>query len=167
MSWSAESRVAELGLVIPDYANPPYGLRYATMKAFHRTGRTLTISGMTPEDRQGNKVHPGRVGDTVTLEEGYEAARYAAINVLGLIRFAVGSLDEVSAFVQTLAFAVVTPEFTDVNLVTNGATDLFVEVFGEEIGRSTYAGIGVSSLSGGNVFEMVTVVETRSGADEG
>ncbi len=93
---------------------------------------------------------------------GKSTSLYAAINVLGLIRFAVGSLDEVTAIVQTLAFAVVTPEFTDVNLVTNGATDLFVEVFGDEVGRSTYAGIGVSSLSGNNVFEMVTVVETRT-----
>ncbi|MBB2975376.1 hypothetical protein FHX49_000942 [Microbacterium endophyticum] len=166
MVWSAEQRVKEMGLVIPDYANPPYGERYATMKAFHRTGRTLTISGITPEDRQGNKVHPGRVGDTVTLEEGYAAARYAAINVLGLIRFAVGSLDEVSAFVRTLTFVVVTPEFSDVNLVTNGAADLFVEVFGDTIGRSTSAGIGVMNLSGGNVFEMVTVVETKTSVDD-
>lgn len=166
MEWSAEARVREMGLVIPDYANPPYGERYATMKAFHHLGRTLTISGITPEDRRGVKVNPGRVGDTVTLEQGYEAARYAAINVLGLIRFAVGSLDEVAAFIRTLTFVVVTPEFTDVNLVTNGAADLFVEVFGDRIGRSTSAGIGVSSLSGGNVFEMVTTVQTRTPAAE-
>ncbi|MFG6446203.1 RidA family protein [Microbacterium sp. P07] len=166
MTWSAERRVAEMGLVIPDYANPPYGERYATMKAFHHLGRVLTISGITPEDRQGNKVHPGRVGDTVTLDEGYAAARYAAINVLGLIRFAVGSLDEVTGFIRTLTFVVVAPEFTDVNLVTNGAADLFVEVFGDEIGRSTSAGIGVSSLSGGNVFEMIAEVETRTPFEE-
>ncbi|KZE42368.1 RidA family protein [Microbacterium sp. T32] len=166
MAWSAEQRVKEMGLVIPDYSDPPYGERYATMKAFHHLGRTLTISGITPEDRQGNKVHPGRVGETVTLEQGYEAARYAAINVLGLIRFAVGSLDEVSAFIRTLTFVCVAPDFTDVNLVTNGAADLFVEVFGPRIGRSTSAGIGVTSLSGNNVFEMITVVETRHPAPE-
>lgn len=164
MTVSAEQRVREMGLVIPDYANPPYGERYATMKAFHHVGRTLTLSGITPEDRQGNKVHPGRVGQTVTVEEGYAAARYAAINVLGLIRFAVGSLDEVTGFIRTLTFVCVDPDFWDVNLVTNGAADLFVEVFGDAIGRSTSAGIGVTSLSGGNVFEMVTVVETRSPA---
>lgn len=163
---SAEERVRELGLVIPDYANPPYGERYATMKAFHHLGRHLTISGITPEDRQGNKVFPGRVGETVTLEQGYQAARYAAINVLGLIRFAVGSLDEVTGFISTLTFVCVSPDFTDVNLVTNGAADLFVEVFGDRIGRSTSAGIGVTSLSGNNVFEMITSVETRHPAPE-
>ncbi|MGA1838739.1 RidA family protein [Herbiconiux sp. 11R-BC] len=159
---TAEQRAAELGLVIPDYANPPYGTRYGTMKAFHRSGRTLTLSGITPEDRQGNKVFPGRVGSTVTLEEGYQAARYAAVNVLGLIRYAVGSLDEITGFVRTLTCVVVTPEFTDVNLVTNGAADLFMEVFGDPIGRSTSMGLGVNTLSGGNVFEMTAVLETRS-----
>ena len=158
----AERRAAQLGLVIPDYANPPYGERYGTMKAFHRSGRTLTLSGITPEDRAGNKVFPGRVGSTVTLEEGYQAARYAAINVLGLIRHAVGSLDEVTGFVRTLTCVVVTPEFTDVNLVTNGAADLFMQVFGDPVGRATSMGLGVNTLSGGNVFEMTAVVETRS-----
>lgn len=166
MAVTAEQRAARLGLVIPDYANPPYGTRYGTMKAFHRSGRTLTLSGITPEDRAGNKVFPGRVGSTVTLEEGYAAARYAAINVLGLIRYAVGSLDEVTGFVQTLTCVVVTPEFTDVNLVTNGAADLFMEVFGDPIGRSTSMGLGVNTLSGGNSFEMTTVVRTRSADEE-
>ncbi|MEU8021925.1 MULTISPECIES: RidA family protein [Micromonospora] len=160
-----EQRVAELGLVIPDYADPPYGERYGAMKPFHRSGRTLTLGGMTPEDRQGNKVFPGRVGATVTPEQGYEAARYTAVNVLGLIRFAVGSLDEVTSFVRTLCLVVTTPEFSDVNLVANGANDLFVEVFGDRVGRATSASVGVLSLSGGNVFEILTVVETRGAAD--
>lgn len=165
MTASAEARVAELGLVLPDYSDPPYGERYGAMKPFHRSGRTLTISGMTPEDRQGTKVFPGRVGEDVTLEQAYQAARYAAINVLGLIRYAVGSLDEVTGFVQTLTCVAVAPHFTDVNLVTNGASDLFVEVFGDRIGRATSMGIGVVSLSGGNVFELTAVVETREGAE--
>lgn len=163
---SAEARAAALGLQIPDYANPPYGERYATMKAYHHLGHVLTISGMTPENRQGVKVFPGTVGDTVTQEQAYQAARYTAVNVLGLFRYAVGSLDEVVGFIRTLTFVVVAPGFTDVNLVTNGAADLFVEVFGDTIGRSTSAGIGVSGLSGGNVFEMVAEVQTRRPAEE-
>lgn len=163
---SAEQRVKELGLVIPDYADPPYGLRYAPMKAYHRKGHILTLSGMTPEDRRGNKVHPGRVGESVTREQAYEAARYAAINMLGMIRFAVGSLDDVRGFVSTLCCVATVPEFTDVNLVTNGAADLFVEVFGDDIGRSPSMGLGVVSLSGGNVFELTAIVETHSSSDD-
>lgn len=165
MSWSAEARVAELGLEIPDYAEPPYGERYAAMSAFRRSGRILSLGSMTPEDRSGNRVHPGRVGVDVTLEEGYAAARYAAVNVLGLIRYALGSLDEVTGFVRTLTFVAVGGGFTDINKVTNGAADLWVEVFGDRVGRSTSAGIGVTSLSGGNVFEIIASVQTRSSAD--
>ena len=164
MSWSAEARVRQLRLQIPDYTNPPYGERYAGMSAFRRAGRILTLGSMTPEDRRGNKIHPGRVGVDVTLEQGYEAARYAAINVLGLIRHAVGSLDEVTGFVRTLTFVAVGGGFTDINKVTNGAADLWVEVFGERLGRSTSAGIGVTSLSGGNVFEITASVQTRTSA---
>ena len=51
------------------------------------------------------------------------------------------------------------------NQVTNGAADLWVEVFGDIVGRSTSAGIGVTSLSGGNVFEITASVQTRSSAD--
>jgi hypothetical protein len=157
-----EERVRELGLVIPDYANPPYGERYGRMKGYHRAGRIITISGMTPENREGVKVYPGRVGANVTVEQGYEAARAAAISVLGLIRYAAGSLDEVSAIVNTRCFVVTTMEFSDVNLVTNGAADLFIQVFGPVIGRTTSAGIGVMSLSGGNCFEMLTTIETKT-----
>lgn len=160
--WSAERRVAELGLVIPDYSNPPYGERYGPHKAFHRAGRRLTIGGMTPEDRQGDKVFPGRVGADLTADQGYQAARYTAINVLGLIRHAVGSLDEVLCFERRMCFVVTTPEFTDVNLVGNGAHDLFLDVFGDPAARSAGADIGVMSLSGNNCFEMVVTVETRT-----
>ena len=159
---TAEQRVAALGLDIPDYANPPYGERYGAMKAFHISGRIVTLSGMTPESRDGVMLHPGRIGADVTVEQGYAAARYAAMSVLGLIRSALGSLDEVSAIVNALCFTVTTPEFADVNLVCNGATDLLIEVFGPEVGRTTSAGIGVMSLSRGNCFEMWTTVEART-----
>ncbi|CAN5193195.1 RidA family protein [soil metagenome] len=158
----AEQRAAQLGLAIPDYADPPYGVRYGQMKPFHRAGRILTISGMTPETRAGVKVAPGRVGLDVSVDEGYAAARAAAINVLGLIRYAVGSLDEVTAIVSTLCFVVTTIEFSDTNLVANGAGDLFLDVFGDVVGRATSASVGVMNLSGGNCFEICTTIETRS-----
>lgn len=161
---SPEQRATELGLVIPNYANPPYGQRYGTLKSFHRSGRILTLSGMTPEDRAGTKLHPGRIGADVTPQQGREAARMAGCNVLGLIRYALGSLDEVTAIVQTLCYVVTTEAFTEVHDVSNGANDLFAEVFGDGVGRMTSATIGVVNLSGGNVFEIVTVVETRSAA---
>ncbi len=162
---SPEARVRELGLQIPDYSDPPYGGRYGTMKPFHRAGQLVTLSGLTPETRDGTMLHPGRLGNGPTdlsIEQGYAAARFTATNLLGLIRLAIGSLDEVCCLVSTLCFVVTTPDFTGVNKVTMGASDLLVDVFGDAAGRATSAGIGVMSLSRGNCYEMIATVESRT-----
>jgi hypothetical protein len=165
-AMSPEARVLELGLRIPDYADPPYGGRYGTMKPFHRSGRLLMLSGLTPETRDGTMLHPGRLGRDVSVEQGYAAARLTAVNLFGLIRLALGSLDEVASFVSTLDFVVTTEDFTDAHLVSAGAADLFVEVFGAEVGRANRATIGAMSLSRGNCFEIWTTVECRTAAPE-
>ncbi len=92
-----EQRVAELGLEIPDYTDPPYGGRYGSgLKAFHRTGDLVELSGITPEDRAGNRLHPGVIGADISVVEAREAAVLTATQALGLIRLAVGSLDNVA-----------------------------------------------------------------------
>jgi hypothetical protein len=151
---SAEARVLELGLEIPDYANPPYGGRYGKMKAFHRMGSFVEMSGITPETRSGERLFPGSLGVDVTTEQGYEAARMTAINTLGMIRYAIGSLDNVVALSRALCFVVCPPGYEDLHLVSNGANDLFLDVFGPEIGAAGRASIGSTSLSRGNCFEL-------------
>ncbi|AWB88606.1 RidA family protein [Homoserinimonas hongtaonis] len=163
---TAEERVAALGLEIPDYVNPPYGGRYGAMKAFHHTGKLLMLSGMTPEGRDGVMLNPGRIGDDVSSDEGYAAGRKTAISVLGLIRLALGSLDEVESMARTVCYGVTTPDYLDVNIAGNGANDLFLEVFGPVAGRVASASIGVMSLSRGNSFEIVATVETKRDASE-
>jgi enamine deaminase RidA (YjgF/YER057c/UK114 family) len=155
---SAENRVVELGLAIPDYADPPYGGRYGTVKPFHREGNLLLLSGITPEDRAGNRLHPGRFGEKHTVEQGREAARQTAINALGLIRLAVGSLDKVTAMGRNLCFLRTTGDFEDLHLVSDGMSQLFVDVFGPVAGVAGRASIGVSALSRSNCFELYTEV---------
>jgi hypothetical protein len=157
----AEARTAALGLAIPDYADPPYGGRYGTVKPFHRAGSMLMLSGVTPEDRAGNRLHPGRFGEDLTVEQGYAAARMAAVNALGLIRLAVGSLDRVTAIGRNLCFLRSTDDFEDLHLVSNGATDLFIEVFGPVAGLGGRASIGVAALSRRNCFELWTDLEVQ------
>ncbi|MFE2431939.1 RidA family protein [Streptomyces sp. NPDC059373] len=159
---SAEARVRELGLELPDYADPPYGGRYGTVKAFHRTGDLLFLSGFTPEDRQGRILHPGRLGKDLTVAQGQEAARAAAINALGGIRLALGSLDRVTAVVRALCFVVTTEEFEDLHLIASGATDLLVDVFGPGIGVGGRATIGAMQLARRNCFELWLTVEATS-----
>lgn len=158
---TAELRVLELGLAIPNYANPPYGGRFGSVKAFHRIGDHVMLSGATPEDRVGNRLHPGRVGADLSVEQGYEAARMAAVNALGLMRLALGSLDNVAGIGRNLCFVRATDDFTEHHLVSNGATDLFIEVFGREIGIAGRASVGVASLSNDACFELWTELEAR------
>jgi enamine deaminase RidA (YjgF/YER057c/UK114 family) len=159
MTIGAEARAEELGLAIPDYTNPPYGGRYGKVKPFHLAGKVLMLSGVTPEDRAGNRLHPGRFGADLTVEQGYEAARMAAANALGLIRLAVGSLDRVVAIGRNLCFLRTTDDFEDLHLVSNGMSDLFIDVFGPTAGLGGRASIGVSALSRQNCFELWTDVE--------
>lgn len=158
-SPSAEARVTELGLTVPDYSSPIYGGRYGSVKPFQRVGSLLMLSGVTPEDRAGNRLHPGRFGDDLTIEQGYEAARMSAVNALGLIRLAVGSLDRVASIGRNLCFLRTTDEFEDLHLVSDGVSDLFIEVFGRERGLGGRASIGVASLSRQNCFELWTDLE--------
>lgn len=151
---SAENRVRELGLEIPDYANPPYGRRYGPVKPFHRIGDLLELSGLTPESRAGDRLHPGTVGVDVTIEQGYQAARLTAIHTLGMIRYALGSLDEVVSLSRALCFVTCPPGFELLHEVSNGASDLFLDVFGDEAGAVGRASIGATALSRHNCFEL-------------
>jgi enamine deaminase RidA (YjgF/YER057c/UK114 family) len=155
-----DRRADELGLQIPDYGvTPYYGPSYGSMKAHHRVGSLLFLSGHVPERPDGTIVHPGRLGADVSVEQGYEAARLTAINCLAGIMFALGSLNRVASLVRSLNFVVCTPDFHDVHLVSSGATDLFRDVFGEERGLGGRATIGVMSLARNHCFENWLTVE--------
>jgi enamine deaminase RidA (YjgF/YER057c/UK114 family) len=159
-----EQRVLELGLAIPDYANPVYGGRYGTVKGFHRVDDLVLLSGVTPEDRDGNRLNPGRFGVDLSIEQGYAAARLSAINALGLMRLALGSLDEVKAIGRNLCFLRTNDEFEDLHLVSDGASELFIDVFGRAAGVAGRASIGVASLSRGNCFELWVELEAHPAA---
>jgi hypothetical protein len=162
MSHSPEQRAHELGLAIPDYANPPYGGRYGSaLKAFHRTGDLLELSGITPDSRDGVLLHPGVVGADVTVEQAREAARFTAVNALGMIRYALGSLDEVVALSRGLCFVLCPPGFERLNDVSNAASDLFLDVFGPVAGRMGRASIGATALTRTACFELWLSLECR------
>lgn len=158
-----EARVEELGLEIPDYAATGYpGVRYGSMKAYHRVGNVLYLSGHVPDLEDDIPLHPGRLGSEVTIEQGYEAARFTALHCLANIREALGDLNGVVGIVRSLNFVVCVPEFHEINEVSSGATDLFVEVFGEERGLGGRATIGVTSLAHNHCFETWLTVEVNS-----
>lgn len=156
---SSERVALEMGLDIPDFDRVGYyGADYGTMKPYHRAGNLLFLSGHVAQ-RGTEVILPGRLGQDLTVEQGYEAARLTAINVLGGIKQAMGSLDRVRAIVRSLNFVVCTPDFTEVHRVSSGLSDLFVEVFGRERGLGGRATIGVMALASANCFETWVTVE--------
>jgi enamine deaminase RidA (YjgF/YER057c/UK114 family) len=157
----AERRLSEMGIELPDFGPATYyGASYGKMKPFHRTGSLLFLSGHIPE-KDGQVIHPGRLGDTVMLHQGYEAARLTGVNCLAALKQALGSLDRVVAIVRTLNFVVCTPDFYDVHKVSSGLTDLLAEVLGPERGIGGRATIGVMSLARNNCFETWLTAEVR------
>src|SRR5579859_658186 len=148
---SISQKLTDLNIALPDAAAPA-----ANYVPFVQSGALLFISGQLPFD-QGQLIHKGRLGETVSLEDGYKAARQCAINIIAQIR-AAGGLEKVRRIVRLGGFVNSTADFTDQPKVVNGASDLFVEVFGDA-GRHARAAVGVPSLPLGVAVEVDAVVE--------
>ncbi|MEE8600676.1 RidA family protein [Euzebya tangerina] len=149
---SAEARLRELGIHLPD-ARPAAG----NYIPFRRHGDLLFLAG------QGADGHVGRVGDTMTLEEGQAAARAAGLNLLTQTRAALGTLDAVEEVVRVHGWVSCADGFTQIPAVVNGASDLFVEVFGDA-GRHARTAVGVWMLPLGFAVEVEMIVAVRDGA---
>lgn len=134
-----EQRLAELGIELPQPPDP-----VANYIGWRRAGDLLFLGGVVP-NVDGVQKYVGKVGSDLTVQEGYEAARLCALNHLAILKRALGDLDRVRHFVKMVGYINAAPGFTDMPDVLNGASDLFVEVFGEA-GRHSRAALGVASL---------------------
>lgn len=135
-----EDKLRGLGLGLPLAAAPA-----ANYVPFVVTGNLVIVSGQLPIQGGGVAVR-GRLGDTVSLEQGQAAARLCILNVLAQLKTATdGDLDRVRRCVRLGGFVSCTPEFIDHPKVINGASDLIVEVMGDA-GRHARAAVGCPSL---------------------
>jgi enamine deaminase RidA (YjgF/YER057c/UK114 family) len=150
-----DARLKEIGLVLPQPAKP-----VASYVPWVRSGQQVFISGqITMVD--GKPQFIGRVGDTLTLEDGMKAARICAINILAQLREACGSdLDRVVRIVKLVGFVAAAPEFPELPKVMNAASDLMAEVFGDA-GRHARSTIGVAALPLGVAVEIEAIAEVR------
>jgi enamine deaminase RidA (YjgF/YER057c/UK114 family) len=152
-----EAKLQALGLAIPDLeAQYRANLSGARFLSHYAVQNVLYLSGTTPM-HDGRPVYPGVVGHEVTLEQAYEAARYAVLNSLAAIKYALGDLDRVAHIVQLLGFVNSAPGFGDQPRVINGATDLLVELYGDR-GKPTRAAIGCQGLALNHSVEVVLTV---------
>lgn len=151
MTDTVEARLATLGIALPDAPNP-----VANYVPSSRTGNLLFISGQISKAADGS-ITKGQLGGGLSVEEGRNAARLCALNILAQARAALGSLDRIGQLVRLNGFVNAAPGFTDHPQVVNGASDLMVEVLGDK-GRHTRVAVGVSSLPLGCAVEIDAVI---------
>ena len=153
MTVSAERRLAELGLELPP-VRPPAG-------SFANSARTGNLVFVTaPPIRADGSPILGRLGQDMDEEAGYAAARETALYALAILREELGSLDRVRRLVKVNGVVNATPDFIGHTRVVNGASDLFVEVFGEA-GRHARLAVGYSSLPWNICLEIEVIAEAR------
>ena len=149
---SAEKKLKSLGIVLPPVSNPVANYVNAV-----QTGNLLFLSGKGPLAVEGKRPS-GKLGREFTIEEGYRHARSTALDLIAVMRAELGSLDRVKRIVKVLGMVNCVPEFADPPKVINGASDLFVEVFGDR-GRHARSAVGMNSLPMGIPVEIEMIVE--------
>ncbi len=146
-----QSRLSELGLVLPQVAAPA-----ANYVPYVVSGNTIFVAGQIPF-LNSEKMHMGRVGEDLTVEQGAEAAKACALNILAQINHAVdGDWKKVERCVKLGGFVNCTPDFTDHSLVINGASNLIGEILGDA-GKHARFAVGAPSLPLGVAVEIDAV----------
>jgi len=147
-----EARLAELGVVLPEPAAP-----VANYVPYVQSGQLVHVSGQISLGPDG--LVAGRLGETMDLAAGQEAARLCAINLIAQFKAACsGDLGRVRRVVKLGGFVNADPGFTDIPKVINGASDLIADVFGQA-GRHARSAVGVAVLPLGAAVEVDAVIE--------
>jgi len=150
-----EEKLKELGLSLPGARAAAGNYIPAT-----RSGNLVFLSGHGPVGPSGNIEIRGRLGADVTIEQGYEAAKLTALALLGSLKTEIGDLDKVTRILKVLGMVRCTEDFGQTPAVINGASDLFVELFGER-GRHARSAVGLYELPFQMAVEIEMVVEVR------
>jgi enamine deaminase RidA (YjgF/YER057c/UK114 family) len=153
-----EDRLAELGLELPRPFAPPPGVEFK-FDLVRVSGGVAYVSGHLPTDG-ADVLMQGKVGDELTVDQGYEAARLTGLAVLASLNQELGELDRVSGWVKALGLVNCAPGFSKTPAVINGFTDLILELWGEA-GRHARSAIGASELPFDVPVEVEAVVEVE------
>ena len=153
MSGKIDARLKELGIELPQATAP-----VANYVPYTVSGKLVVVSGQITL-LAGKAQYIGKLGRDISIEDGQQAARLCALNILAHLRHACdGDLDRVKRVLRLGGFVNCTADFTEMPQVVNGASDLMVEVFGDA-GRHARAAVGVNSLPGGVAVEVEAMFE--------
>jgi enamine deaminase RidA (YjgF/YER057c/UK114 family) len=147
-------RIADQGLELP---SPPVPV--AAYVPVVVAGNLAFVAGQVPIV-DGRVLHPGLLGGDVSIEQGYEGGRRAALQALSTLRAALGSFDGLRRIVHVTVYIAATPDFADHPKVANGASELLVAVLGEA-GKHARAAVGMSSLPLGACVEVAVTAEVE------
>ena len=150
-----DENIKNLGLNIPDL--PKALANYVPYKI---VGKTIYISGQAPV-QNGELIYKGKVGSDISIEEGIEAAKLCVINIIAALKTGLeGDWDKLDSFVKLTGFVNCQDNFTDQPKIINGASDMLVEIFGEQ-GRHTRVAVGSNALPLGIAVEIDAIVQLK------
>ena len=150
----AETKLKEKGIVLMTPSSP-----VANYVNVVRVGNMLYLAGKGPL-KADNTYITGKLGKDLTIEQGYEAARLAAIAHLAVLKNELGSLNKVKRIVKVLGMVNCTEDFKDQPKVINGYSDLMVEIFGDK-GKHARSAVGMASLPFNMAVEVEVIVEVE------
>jgi enamine deaminase RidA (YjgF/YER057c/UK114 family) len=153
-SW--EARVAELGIKVPDPLPASHLFRSVVVDG----GFAFTSGIVAVEGPPLRLVYAGCLGDDISVEDGQLSARGAMLSTLGNLRGALGTLDRIERFVRMTGYVRTTASFNQMPKVVDGASQLLIDIFGEELLCARTA-VGVMSLPGGASVEVDAIVRLR------
>jgi enamine deaminase RidA (YjgF/YER057c/UK114 family) len=154
---AVETRLRDLGITLPSPAAP-----VANYVPYRRSGNLLIVSGQLCIGPDGTIAdrHKGKLGGSVSIEQGREAAGFCVVNLLAQAKAALGDCDHITACLRLGGFIASTPDFTQQAQVMNGASDLMVAALGEA-GRHARSTIGVPVLPLDVAVEVEAIFEVR------
>ena len=152
-----EAKLIALGIELPPAPQPVANYVPTLM-----TGDLLFISGQVSKDATGHLIsgHVGVACGGITIEQGAQAAKLCALNILAQAKAALGSLDRIEQVLRLTGFVASYADFRDQPMVINGASDLMVAVLGDR-GRHTRSAVGVASLPMGATVEIDAIIKVR------
>lgn len=146
-------KLKQLGITLPPVATPA-----AAYVPYVQTGKLVFLSGHIA--KKDGKPWVGQFGKTMSTEEGKAAARAVAIDLMGTLQAAVGDLKRVKRIVKLMSLVNSTPDYTEQHLVTNGASELLGQVFGEQ-GAHARSAFGVAQIPMGACVEIELIAEVE------
>ena len=150
-----DENIKNLGLNIPDL--PKALANYVPYKLI---GKTIYISGQAPV-QNGELIYKGKVGSDISIEEGIEAAKLCVINIIAALKTGLeGDWDKLDSFVKLTGFVNCQDNFTDQPKIINGASDMLVEIFGNQ-GRHARVAVGSNALPLGIAVEIDAIVQLK------